>query len=53
LARAGQIDQAKLAARRVLDLEPNFTINSYLGGNFTNPKRLDMLGEALRRSGLT
>jgi hypothetical protein len=52
LARTGQIDQAKTAAQRVLDLEPNFKINTYLAGNFTSPERLVMLGDALRQSGL-
>ena len=52
LARNGQINQSKFAAQRVLDLEPNFTINSYLAGNFTSQERLAMLGDALRQSGL-
>jgi len=52
LARNGQINQSKFAAQRVLDLEPNFTINSYLAGNFTSQERLAMLGDALRQSSL-
>ena len=39
-------------AHRVLELEPSFTVSSFLAGNFTNEERLAMLGEALREAGL-
>jgi adenylate cyclase len=52
LARAGRIAEAKTSAQRVLDLQPSFTIRSFLAGNFTSEERLAMLGEALRAAGL-
>jgi len=52
LAQAGRIADAKASAQRVLDLQPSFTVSSFLAGNFTSEERLAMLGDGLRQAGL-
>jgi TolB-like protein/class 3 adenylate cyclase len=52
LAKAGRIAEAKACAQRVLELQPSFTVSSFLAGNFTNEDRLAMLGDGLRQAGL-
>ena len=52
LAKLGRIGEAKTSAQRVLDLEPSFTISSFLASNFTSEERLAMLADALRELGL-
>ena len=52
LAQAGRIADAKASAQRVLDLQPSFTVSSFLAGNFTSEERLAMLGDELRQAGL-
>jgi adenylate cyclase len=52
LANAGRIAEASASAQRVLDLQPSFTISSFLAGNFTSAERLALLGDGLRQAGL-
>jgi hypothetical protein len=52
LVKIGRIDEAKTSAQRVLDVEPSFTINSFLASNFTSAERLATFGDALRQVGL-
>jgi adenylate cyclase len=52
LARLGREAEAAASARRVLELQPGFTIASLVDSEFTSPERLTMLAEALRRAGL-
>jgi tetratricopeptide (TPR) repeat protein len=51
-AGIGRIDEAKASARKLLSLEPTFTIGGFVAVNFTSPERLGMLAEALRKAGL-
>jgi len=52
LKRFSSCGEAKASARRVLDLQPGFTIGSLVSGNFTSRERLSMLADALRQAGL-
>jgi hypothetical protein len=52
LARLGREAEAAASARRVLELQPGFTIASLVDSAFTSPERLAMLAEALRLAGL-
>jgi len=52
LAKIGRIDEAKASAHRLLDVEPGFTVNSFLGCNVTSAERLAEIGDALRAVGL-
>jgi TolB-like protein len=52
LARLGRHMEAVAGARRVLELQPGFTIASLVDSAFTSPERLAMLAEALRQAGL-
>jgi len=52
LARLGRRDEAMASARQGLELQPGFTIASFVSGNFTSPERLAMLAEALRQAEL-
>jgi len=52
LARLGREAEALASARRLLELQPGFTIASLVDSDFTSPDRLTMLAEALRRTGL-
>ena len=52
LARLGQLDKAAASASHLLQLQPDFTITSLVGGKFTSADRLAMLAEALRRAGV-
>jgi tetratricopeptide (TPR) repeat protein len=52
LAKIGRIDEAKASAQRLLDVEPGFTVNSFLACNVTSAERLAEIGCALRVAGL-
>ena len=52
LANLGRIDEAKLMAQRLLEVQPQFTIGSVASAPFANPEILAALGRALRRVGL-
>jgi adenylate cyclase len=53
LARLGRKAEAAAGARRLLELQPGFTIASLVDSEFTSPEHLAMLADALRRAGLT
>jgi len=52
LANLGRIDDAKIMAQRLLEVQPQFTITSITSAAFANPEILAALGQALRRVGL-
>ena len=52
LAKLGRIDEAKLVARRLLDVQPRFSVRSIVSAPFANPEILNALGIALRSIGL-
>ncbi len=52
LVGLGRDDEAELSARHLLELQPEFTIGSYTGSNFTSVERLEMFADALQRAGL-
>jgi TolB-like protein/class 3 adenylate cyclase len=52
LARLGHETEAAASARRVLELQPGFTITSLVDSEFTSPERLTVLAAALRQVGL-
>ena len=52
LAKIGRIDEAKASAQRLLDIEPGFTVNSFLACNVTSAERLAEIGYSLREAGL-
>ena len=52
LARLGREAEAAASARRLLELQPGFTIASLVDSEFTKSKHLAMLADALRQAGL-
>jgi adenylate cyclase len=52
LTNLGRNDEARASVQRLLELLPDFTINSLVATNFTGPERMEMLADALRRAGL-
>jgi adenylate cyclase len=52
LANLGRVDEAKIMALRLLEVQPQFTIASITSAPFANPEILAALGNALRRVGL-
>lgn len=54
LAMAGRLDQAKLVARRLLELEPTFRIGAFLesASSFTRPEIPSTLSVGLSQAGL-
>ena len=52
LANLARIDEAKLMAQRLLEVQPQFTIGSITSAPFANREIFDALGNALRRVGL-
>ena len=52
LAKLGQLEEAKAAAVRVLELQPTFRIGRQLGGVGCTPALFTSLSEALRAAGL-
>src|SRR5215831_16023867 len=49
LANLGRVDEAKIVAQRLLEVQPQFTISSITSAPFANPEILAALGHALRR----
>ena len=52
LVRLGRLDEAMASSRRVLELQPGFTVSGLVAGNITTPERLAGLASALRQAGL-
>jgi TolB-like protein/tetratricopeptide (TPR) repeat protein len=52
LIRLGQIGEAKASSRRVLELQPGFTVGGLVSGGITTPERMAILADALRQAGL-
>ena len=52
LVNLGRVDEAKILALRLLEVQPQFTIASITSAPFANPEILAALGYALRRVGL-
>jgi len=52
LANLDRIDEAKILAQRLLEVQPEFTIASITSAPLANPKILAASGHALRRVGL-
>ncbi len=52
LSRLGRLDEAKAAARRVLELEPGFTITLFVRSHTGRAEIWEPIGEALRAAGL-
>jgi adenylate cyclase len=52
LANLDRIDEAKIMAQRLLEVQPHFTVSSITSAPFANPEILVALGDALRRAGL-
>ena len=47
-----RLDEAKMQADALLQLQPGFTLSGLASGNITTPERMSMLTDALRRAGL-
>jgi adenylate cyclase len=52
LVQSGRLDEGKALARRVLELEPNFTIAQFVEAHTGRADIWQPIGEALRRAGL-
>jgi len=52
LSAQGRLDEAKTAARRVLELEPGFTCSIFVRSHSGRAEIWEPIGEALRRAGL-
>jgi adenylate cyclase len=52
LANLGRVDEAKIVAQRLLEVQPQFTVSSITSAPFAHREILDALGDALRRVGL-
>jgi len=52
LASLGRIDEAKIVAQRLLEVQPQFTVASITSAPFANPEILAALGDALSHVGL-
>jgi hypothetical protein len=52
LIRLGCISEATTSARRVVELQPGFTVGGLVSGNITTPERMAILADALRQAGL-
>ena len=52
LVRLDRIEDAKIAAAMVLEVQPGFTVKSLASGNITTPERMEMLTDALHKAGL-
>jgi adenylate cyclase len=52
LSCLGRLDEAKAAARRVLELEPGFTVALFVRSHTGRPEIWTPIGDALRRVGL-
>lgn len=52
LHRLGRDEEASIAARTLLTLQPSFTVSGLISGNITSPERMELLASALRQLGL-
>ena len=52
LSSLGRVDEAKVVARRVLELEPNFTVAEFVRAHTGRAEIWEPIGDALRRIGL-
>ncbi|MFI4947720.1 MAG: adenylate/guanylate cyclase domain-containing protein [Alphaproteobacteria bacterium] len=52
LTNLGRLDDAKAVARRVLELEPNFTVGEFVRAHTGRAEIWNPIGEALRHTGL-
>jgi TolB-like protein/tetratricopeptide (TPR) repeat protein len=52
LLRLGRTDEARSLARKLLELQPGFTVSGLVSGNITTPERMSVLAGALREVGL-
>jgi adenylate cyclase len=52
LARLGRLEEARIAAARILELQPEFRCSRFLAGVNCDPSLADALTEALRPTGL-
>jgi len=52
LARAGRFEQAQMVARRVLEIEPSFTVAEFVRGHTGRTDIWSPMGDELRRVGL-
>jgi TolB-like protein/class 3 adenylate cyclase len=52
LARAERLEQARMVARRVLEIEPRFTVSEFVRAHTGRPDIWSPLGGQLRRAGL-
>jgi adenylate cyclase len=52
LIRLGRVGDAKASSRRVLELQPGFTVGSLVSSDITTPERMASLADALRQAGL-
>jgi TolB-like protein len=50
--RLGRISEAKSSSKRVLELQPGFTVSGLVSGDITTAERMDGLADALRQAGL-
>ena len=48
----GHLDAARMAAGRLLEIAPSWTIGSFVGMKFMRPQLMDAFAEALRQAGL-
>ncbi len=52
LARLGRLEDARVAAKVALELQPGLTVSGLISGNITTPERMARLGNALREAGV-
>ncbi len=52
LIRLGRVNEAMSSSRRVLELQPGFTVSGLVAGGITSPERMAILADALRQAGL-
>jgi len=53
LAELGRVDNAKVMAQRLLELQPGITVSSAIrSARYENPENIAALGSALRKAGL-
>ena len=52
LSRLGRVDEAKAAARRIQECEPDFTVSGFVRAHTGRADIWDPIGDALRRVGL-
>ena len=52
LIRLARTEEARASARRVLALQPDFTVSDLISGGITSGERIADLADALRQAGL-